>query len=74
MMEHLAKDGQSKLVRTCSYPLTGLGCVTRVYTDLAVLDLTPAGFTVRDLCDGMTAEALGILSGVATRRAPHQNP
>jgi 3-oxoadipate CoA-transferase beta subunit len=69
MMEHLSKDGQSKLVRTCSYPLTGLGCVTRVYTDLAVLDVTPAGFRVRDLCDGMTAEALSILSGVTMYRA-----
>src|SRR3546814_11796946 len=39
LMELLTRDGQSKLVEQCSYPLTGVGCVTRVYTDLAVFDL-----------------------------------
>ena len=41
MMEHLTKSGESKLVQTCRYPLTGVGCVRRVYTDLAVIDLRP---------------------------------
>ena len=40
MMEHLTRDGQSKIVDRCSYPLTGVGCVERVYTDLATLDIT----------------------------------
>ncbi len=40
MMEHLTKEGKSKLVKQCTYPLTGIGCVSRVYTDLAVIDIT----------------------------------
>ena len=49
MMTLLARDGSPKLVPECSYPLTGVGCVTRVYTDRAVLDLTDEGVVVRDL-------------------------
>ncbi|TWB43425.1 3-oxoacid CoA-transferase subunit B [Nitrospirillum pindoramense] len=71
MMEHLTKDGQSKLVHRCTYPLTGLGCVTRVYTDLAVLDVTADGFAVRELCPGLTLEALAALSGLALTATSH---
>ena len=49
MMTLLARDGSPKLVPECTYPLTGVGCVSRVYTDLAVLDLTDEGVVVRDL-------------------------
>jgi 3-oxoadipate CoA-transferase beta subunit len=49
MMNLLARDGTAKLVRECSYPLTGLGCVSRVYTDLAVFLLEPDGVVVRDV-------------------------
>jgi len=45
MMELLDKSGKSKLVERCTYPLTGLACVSRLYTDLAVFDLTPDGAT-----------------------------
>ena len=48
MMTLFAKDGSAKLVPTCTYPLTGLGCVSRVYTDLAVFDIKADGVTVRD--------------------------
>ncbi len=48
MMTLFAKDGTAKLVPSCSYPLTGVGCVDRVYTDLAVFDITPDGVLVRE--------------------------
>lgn len=53
MMEHVTKAGTAKLVERCSYPLTGVGCVSRVYTDLAVLDITPGGVRVRELAEGV---------------------
>jgi 3-oxoadipate CoA-transferase beta subunit len=58
IMEHTTKDGRPRLVKRCSYPLTALGVVSRVYTNLAVLDVTPEGFAVRDMIPGMTLEAL----------------
>jgi 3-oxoadipate CoA-transferase beta subunit len=53
MMEHVTKAGQSKLVERCSYPLTGIGCVNRVYTDLAVIELTASGAFVLDVAEGL---------------------
>ena len=64
MMEHLTKQGASKLVARCTYPLTGIACVSRVYTDLAVLDITPAGLRIVDLIDGLGVDELIRLSGV----------
>jgi len=58
LMEHTTKDGRSRLVRHCSYPLTALGAVKRVYTNLAVLDITQRGFEVVEMVPGMTLEAL----------------
>jgi 3-oxoadipate CoA-transferase beta subunit len=58
MMEHTTKDGRPRLVRRCSYPLTALGTVKRVYTNLAVLDITPNGFAVAEMIPGLTLEAL----------------
>jgi len=69
MMEHLTKKGESKIVPECTYPLTGIGCVDRIYTDLAVIDITPDGLQVVDLVDGLSLEALERLSGVALRAA-----
>jgi 3-oxoadipate CoA-transferase beta subunit len=57
-MEHTTKDGEPRLRRRCTYPLTAKGVVKRVYTNLAVLDVTPHGFAVRDMIPGMTLEAL----------------
>jgi 3-oxoadipate CoA-transferase beta subunit len=54
MMEHQTKTGDSKIVERCTYPLTGIGCVSRIYTDLAVLDVTPAGLRVREMAPGLT--------------------
>jgi len=55
LMEHTTRAGQPKLVQKCSYPLTALGSVTRVYTNLAVIDVTPEGFELRECAPGVTA-------------------
>jgi 3-oxoadipate CoA-transferase beta subunit len=68
MMEHLTKDGRSKIVERCSYPLTGIGCVSRIYTDLAVLDVTPAGLAVVEMVEGLSFEELQRLTGVPLKR------
>jgi len=64
MMEHLTKRGESKLVHECSYPLTGLACVSRIYTDLAVIDVTADGLRAVELIDGLTPDELVRLSAV----------
>ncbi|WP_137171832.1 CoA transferase subunit B [Massilia sp. HP4] len=58
MMEHQTKTGESKIVAECSYPLTGVGCVSRIYTDLAVIDVTPEGLRVREMAPGLTLAEL----------------
>jgi len=58
MMEHQTKTGESKIVSHCSYPLTGIGCVNRIYTDLAVLDVGPHGLVVREIVEGLSFEEL----------------
>lgn len=58
LMEHTTKDGRPRLVQRCSYPLTAPAAVDRVYTNLAVLDVTPQGLVVLDLAPGVTFEAL----------------
>ena len=58
VMEHTTKDGASRLVRKCGYPLTAKGKVKRIYTNLAVLDVEPRGFVVRDMLPGLTFDAL----------------
>ena len=58
LMEHTTKSGEAKLVRKCSYPLTAPGAVKRVYTNLAVLDVTPDGFAIVDMAPGVTRERL----------------
>ena len=58
LMDHQTKSGESRLVRGCTYPLTALGVVKRIYTNLAVLDVTPDGFTVREMVEGLTLDAL----------------
>jgi len=64
MMEHLTKAGESKIVPTCTYPLTAMACVARIYTDLAVIDVTPKGLLVRDIIPGLSVSDLAGLSGV----------
>ena len=58
MMEHTTKSGEPKIVRRCTYPLTGLACVNRIYTDLAVIDVTPRGLEVVEIVGGCSLEEL----------------
>jgi 3-oxoadipate CoA-transferase beta subunit len=62
-MQHMTKTGDPRLVETCSYPLTGVGKVDRVYTDLAVVDITPDGFLVREMIDRLSRDELQAKSG-----------
>ncbi|MGK5078109.1 3-oxoacid CoA-transferase subunit B [Janthinobacterium sp. HLX7-2] len=64
MMELLTKAGESKLVQNCTYPLTGIACVSRIYSDLAVIDLSPEGAAVIELVDGISFEQLQALTAV----------
>jgi 3-oxoadipate CoA-transferase, beta subunit len=64
MMEHVTKKGESKIVAKCTYPLTGVGVVKRIYTDLAVIDVTPRGLIASKLVDGLAFEELQRLTGV----------
>ena len=64
MMEHMTKSGESKLVSACTYPLTGVACVSRIYTDLAVIDLDADGAKVIEIVEGMTFDALQKVTAV----------
>jgi 3-oxoadipate CoA-transferase, beta subunit len=70
MMEHLTKQGESKLVEQCTYPLTGMTCVSRIYSDIAVIELHPDGRTpkVLKMCDGLTLQELSRLSAMTLTR------
>lgn len=65
MTEHLTKKGECKIVEQCSYPLTGMACIDRIYTDMAVMDITPEGVVVRELFGDVTAEYLQSVTPVA---------
>jgi len=67
MMEHQTKSGESKIVPACTYPLTGVACVSRIYTDLATIDVTPDGLAVVDMIEGLTLDVLREITGVPIR-------
>ena len=69
MMEHTTKGGGHKIVATCTYPLTGIACVSRIYTDLAVIDIGATGLTLIDKVQGLSYDELQRLTG-----APLLNP
>jgi 3-oxoadipate CoA-transferase, beta subunit len=69
LMEHLTKTGASRLVRRCTFPLTAVGVVKRVYTNLGVFDVTPDGFLVREMVDGLTFDALQQVTDAPLRTA-----
>ncbi|WP_096698026.1 3-oxoacid CoA-transferase subunit B [Polaromonas sp. AER18D-145] len=64
MMDLLTKKGESKVVKTCSYPLTGIGCVKRIYSDLATLECTPQGLRLVDKVEGLAHDELEKLVGL----------
>ncbi|MFG6503906.1 3-oxoacid CoA-transferase subunit B [Microbacterium sp. P05] len=64
MTDLLTKSGEPKLVARCTYPLTGVGCVSRVYTDHAVFDVTADGFSVRELFGDNTVDELATILGL----------
>ncbi len=61
--DHVAKDGSPKLVDACTHPLTGVGCVTRIYTSLAVVDVTEQGFVLREKLPSISLDDLQSLTG-----------
>ena len=61
-MEHTARDGQPKIVRECSYPLTAKGCVDLIVSDLAVIEVTPNGLVLREVAPGWSAEEIQALT------------
>lgn len=69
MMEHVTKTGESKLVQACAYPLTGVKCVSRIYTDLAVIELGAKGARVIDMVEGMSFDELQKVTAVALQDA-----
>ena len=64
MMDLLTKKGESKLVSACTYPLTGVGCVSRIYSDVATLTCGPQGLTVIDMVDGLDVKSLSQMIGL----------
>jgi 3-oxoadipate CoA-transferase, beta subunit len=70
VMEHTTRKGGPRLVEACTLPLTAMRCVKRVYTDLAVVDVTPAGFVVRDILAGLTQAELRKRTGAPLTFAP----
>lgn len=68
MMDLLSKSGESKVVASCTYPLTGVACVSRIYSDLATLSCGPNGLELIDIVDGLDAAELSRLIGLPVHR------
>lgn len=69
MMEHVTKTGEPKIVSRCTYPLTGIGCVRRIYTDLATIEVSPSGLVALDWVDGLSFDELARLTEAPLSRA-----
>lgn len=73
IMDHVTKSGEPKLVNECTHPLTGIGCVTRIYTDLAVINVGPEGAVVLEIAPGVTFAELQALTAAPLRNALEQS-
>ncbi|MEN9773832.1 MAG: hypothetical protein RL322_902 [Pseudomonadota bacterium] len=71
MMEHQTRTGESKIVERCTYPLTGVGCVSRIFTDLAVIDVCAEGLIAREWVEGLSFEDLCALTAAPLRNGTH---
>jgi 3-oxoadipate CoA-transferase beta subunit len=69
MMDHVTKTGEPKIVARCTYPLTAVACVDRIYTDLAVIDVTTHGLTVVEIIEGLSFEELQRMTAAPLGRA-----
>jgi len=69
-MEHTSKEGNPKIMRQCTLPLTGVGVVDLIVTELAVIEVTPDGFVLREIAEDMTPEAVQKLTEARLRVAP----
>ncbi|HWE15829.1 MAG TPA: 3-oxoacid CoA-transferase subunit B [Hyphomicrobiaceae bacterium] len=74
IMEHVTRTGTPRLLERCTLPLTAVRCVKRVYTDLAVVDITAAGMVVREILDGMSETGLRDRTGAPLSFAPDCRP
>ena len=74
MMEHVTREGAPRLLERLTLPLTAVSCVRRVYTDLAVIDITPAGMLVREMLDGVGEAALQQKTAARLTFAPDRKP
>jgi acyl CoA:acetate/3-ketoacid CoA transferase beta subunit len=73
-MEHVTRQGTPRLLDACTLPLTAVRCVKRVYTDLAVIDITPAGMVVREMLGGLSEAELRARTGAPLTFAPDFRP
>jgi 3-oxoadipate CoA-transferase beta subunit len=74
IMEHVTRKGAPRLLPSCTLPLTAVRCVKRIYTDLAVLDVAPAGLVVREMLEGLSEADLRARTGAPLRFAPDCRP
>lgn len=74
VMEHVTRKGAPRLLESCTLPLTAVRCVTRVYTDLAVIDVAPNGFVVREMLEGLSEADLRARTGAPLSFAPDCKP